>query len=94
MAGAAPAHPVLPRGGQEGPDQKWPGVETTGNGCLSVQLSVNPSVHLSGVKSSQSLPHPPAWLPSHSSAGALIPVTYLSSQLSLNCFGSPSEASW
>ena len=36
-----------------------------------------------------SLRLPPAWLPSR--ANALIPVTYLSLQLSLNCFGSPSE---
>lgn len=56
----------------------WPGL----NPASHARVCVSPAPFL------------PAWLPSHSSAGALIPVTYLSSQLSLNCFGSPSEASW
>lgn len=56
-----------------------------------VHPSICLSIHPSGLGYVQplSLHPPPAWLPSR--ASVLIPVTYLSLQLSLNCFGSPSE---
>lgn len=81
-----------PRRGQERSEHSLPRDRSIGKACLSIHLSVHPSVHLAGVKPSQCPTSPPAaWLPSRAGADTLIPVTYLSLQLSLNCFGSPSE---
>lgn len=57
-----------------------------------VHPSICLSIHPSGLGYIQpvSLHPPPAWLLSR--ASIFIPVTYLSLQLSLNCFGSPSES--
>lgn len=83
-----------PHRGQERPERSLPGDRSIGKACPSICLSIHPSIWLGRNPGSVPPPPPPlpaAWLPSRAGADTLIPVTYLSLQLSLNCFGSPSE---